>query len=98
MQIEAPIWTDINKGWDDILASAFFSRLPWYYLSLLAYLTFFFLWRGLRKRKSFIYEMPEKGQAEPLPIRFAVQDYLKAGLSIVFLFMRLFHFARGFTR
>ena len=67
----------------------------WFYFGLGAYVFFFLSWRRLRKRGPEPFVPGEWGSSGPLPLDLGARDYLRAAISVLFLFMRVFSLRPG---
>ena len=66
-----------------------------YFASAIFFILFWALWIYLRRRKPRVYELGVSLSLGPLPLRFAFIDYLKALISWIFLFARVFSVKPG---
>ncbi len=64
-------------------------------MALIFYIPFWGLWIYLRKRKPKTYKRGDSIALEPLPLRNGFSDYLKAFISWIFLFARVFSVRPG---
>jgi hypothetical protein len=78
----------------DFLADLFNMR-PFYFVLLVFFILLWSLWIFLRKRKPGVYEIGDSIPLEPLPLHFGLSDHLKAFISWIFLFARVFSVKPG---
>ncbi len=68
---------------------------PFYFASVIFFVLLWSVWIYLRKRKPRVYERGVSLSLEPLPLRFGLSDHLKALISWIFLFARVFSVKPG---
>lgn len=78
----------------NFLSDFIHSRL-WYFVAVIFFLSLWILWIYLRKRKPRTYNLGSSIALEPLPLRYELVDYLKAFISWIFLFARVFSIKPG---
>lgn len=82
-----------NKMLDTVIS--YLPQHPFFVTAVLLFVTLAVVWNLLRKRKMPVKESDIPRTIQPLPLHFVSLDYLKALVSWIFLFMRVFSVKPG---
>ncbi len=74
----------------------FYQKQPFFFIALSVYIPLSMLWNYLRRRKNLTPEFDIVPTLQPLPLNLGPSDYIKAFISWVFLFFRVFSVRPGF--